>query len=129
MFPLLQGLATRFADTCSLKPGVGGQLLGFPQWYKYLQGEIVAGKCTPIFNFPGDINKVVLAVIEILLRLAALIAVGYVIYGGYRFILSQGEPDQTNAARATIINALIGLAIAIMATVIITFVFNSVAHY
>lgn len=130
MLPLIQSFVSHFsAVACSLKPGVGGQLLGIPQWYKYLQGEVIAGRCTPQFAFPGDLTKVLFAVIEILLRVSAMVAVGFVIYGGYRFILSQGEPDQTNAARSTIINALIGLVIVVSATVIVTFVFNSVAKY
>lgn len=117
-------MITRFADACPV--GKGGDILGFPTWYKYLNGQDLGdGKCTVVFNFPGDAGKIALAVAEIALRIGALVAVGFVIYGGFRFILSQGEPDKAASARRTIINALIGLAIAVLATTIVTFVGGS----
>lgn len=113
----------QFATAC--KPG--SSFLGFPTWYKYLDSQTVAGQCSVVFNFPGDIGKILLAVVDIMLRLAALIAVGFVIYGGFKFILSQGDPEQINAARSTVINAVIGLVIAIIATFIVSFVFSNLA--
>ena len=121
MFELLTLPLTKFAAACSQ----GGSFLGFPTWYHYLDCETVAGKLTPKLdmNHPGaTISLIVLAVIEILLRIAGIVAVGYVIYGGFQFILSQGEPDRATHARNTIINALIGLAISISAVVIVKFV-------
>jgi len=56
-----------------------------------------------------------LAVLEDLIRIAALVAVGYIIYGGFQYITSQGAPDATKRAQQTIINALVGVAIAIVA--------------
>lgn len=105
--------------------------LGFPTWYKYLdQDTPVAGKCTLIFNFPGDIAKVVLALVEILLRVAGLVAVGYIVYGGFQFILSQGDAGagnvpKTTIARHTVQNALIGLVIAMLATFIVRLIGNT----
>ncbi len=118
----LSNLLTRFAVTCDLQPGSGGSFLGFPTWYKYLDGEKVAGKCSVAFAFPDGIGLILLAVVEILLRIAALVAVGFVIYGGFQYILSQGEPDRARAARGTIINALIGVVIALIATVVVTYI-------
>lgn len=115
----------QFAASCATKHN----FLGLPTWYKYLDKTDVAGQCTVKFIFPQDISKIALVLIEILLRIAAMLAVGFIIYGGYRYILSQGEPDQANAARSTIINALIGLVIAVSATLIISFIFRSLATY
>jgi hypothetical protein len=122
----ITNLLTRFAEACN--PGAGGNILSFPTWYKYLGGEVRAGKCTPVLNLtqnPQNVSKIVLALIEIALRIGGLVAVGFVIYGGFQFILSQGEPDKAASARRTIINALIGLIIAIMATVIVSFIAGS----
>lgn len=127
MFAFIIVPVLNFATLCNPNKS---SFLGFPTWYKYLDSEVVAGKCTPIldlFHNPGQINLILLAVVEIMLRIAGLVAVGFVIYGGYRYILSQGEPEHTNAARDTIINALIGLVITIFATVIVTFVFRNLA--
>jgi len=65
---------------------------------------------------------IALAIFEDLLRSAGALAFGFIIYGGIRYITSQGEPDNTNAARTTILNALIGAAIAAVAAAIISFI-------
>lgn len=124
-----------FQDRPACPPGVanaGGcqsssALLGLPTWYKYLDATMdETGGCSfESFSFPGDIGKVLLAVFEILIRLSAIVAVGYVIYGGFKYILSRGEPDKLAAARTTIINALVGIVIAISATVIVNLIARS----
>ena len=113
-------LISRFAAACT--PGSGGNFLGFPTWYKYLEGEDIAGKCSVIFNFPNDIGKILLAVIEILLRVVAIVALVFVIIGAVRYTTSQGQPDSTAAARKTILNSLIGLVIAVSAAAIVSFI-------
>lgn len=93
-----------------------------PPWYKYIDGTTDAtGHCTLNFTFPEDMGLVGLAVFEILLRLAALIAVGYIIYGGINYMISQGEPDKVNGAKQTVINALVGLVIAMLSSAIVAF--------
>lgn len=108
--------------------------LGFPTWYKYLEPEFINGECkltaldpdndgnTTAADMGKAIGKVILAVIEIMLRVAALVAIGFIIYGGVLYISSQGEPDKTKQALATVTNALIGLVVAVMATILVTFV-------
>lgn len=66
-----------------------------------------------------------LAIFDDLLRIAGIIAFGFVLYGGIRYITSQGEPENTRAALGTIINALIGMAIAIIAAVLVSFLANA----
>lgn len=101
---------------------------GFPHWYKYLQGiEDGNGRCVPSLSSLNDVWKIAAAVIEILLRISALAAVAIIIYAGVSYITSQGEPDKTAKARTTIVNALIGLALSIMAAFIITFVAGSIS--
>jgi len=95
--------------------------LGFPTWYKYLNPVYQNGQCVLQTTMPDDLGKIGLALVEILLRLAGLIAVAFVIYGGFNYITSQGEPDKTKSARQRIVNALIGLVITIFATVIVSF--------
>jgi hypothetical protein len=105
--------------------------LGLPNWYKYLPG---ADSCDPQayrtqsgqsisgqeeMNFGLTIGAVLLAVFEILLYFAGIAGVGAVIYGGIQYILSQGMPDKTSGAIKTILNGLIGLAIAILSIAIV----------
>lgn len=103
---------------------------GFPHWYQYLdvqQVDINGTKTCQVvnFKFPGDLTLVVLAILDIMLRIAGIVAVGFVIYGAIQYITSQGEPDGIKKAQNTITNALIGMVIAITATAAVAFIGNS----
>ncbi|MCA9337640.1 hypothetical protein KC951_02950 [Candidatus Saccharibacteria bacterium] len=118
-------ILTRFAAACQPR---GSGLFGLPTWYKYLPGqegtEPISGNivCTPIMEGINDIWLVVAAIVEILLRVAMLAAIFFVIAGGVMYMSSQGAPDKTEKAKNTIINALIGLFIAIAATTLVSFI-------
>lgn len=107
-----------FAATC----GNEGKFFGLPAWYKYLDGGGGIGTCNIIFDFKTDIPLVALAILEILLRIVGLVAIFYVVFGGVKYVVSQGEPDKTAAAKGTVINALVGLIIATLAVGIVAFV-------
>jgi hypothetical protein len=115
------------STTCSF--GGSSNFLGFPKWYEYLTGVIdpTTGKCAPQLGSLSNIWLVVAALIEILLRVAALAAVVMVIYGSVNYISSQGEPDKTASAQSTIINALVGLLLAVMAAAFINFIARSIS--
>ena len=102
------------------------RILGFPTWYKYLNPTFddAIKECRLDFDLknPGDFGKVVLAITEILLRVGGIAAVGFVLYGGFSFIVSQGDPQKSVAARRTILNALIGIVIAGIAVFIVQIV-------
>ena len=125
MYDAALDVLTRFA-AC----GNNNFFLRFPTWYQYLDDDVtVGGKCTVKFAFPGDLARVVLALVEIMLRIGGLVAVGFIIYGGFQYILSQGDVGAGNVpkntiARHTIINALIGLVIASIATFLVQFIGN-----
>lgn len=103
-------------------PCAGGGFLGFPPWYEYLEGVQTDFGCTPQLKKLSDVWLIGLAMLEIMLRLVAVISVFVVLYGGVKYITSQGDPGNTKKARETIINALIGLVIAVSATAVVSFV-------
>lgn len=108
-------------------PCPGGNFLGFPKWYKYLPGTTDSnGLCSPQLTSLNDIWLVGAAILEVLLRVAALLAVMMVIYASTSYIMSRGEPDKTTQARNTLINSLLGLAIAVIAAAAVTFIAGSV---
>ncbi len=107
----------RFSATCT-----GGTFLGFPKWYKYLGGQGSGADCVPTLTGLNDIWLIVLAIIEMLLRLAAIAAIVFIVYAGIRFITARGNPDKINSARTAIQDALVGLVIAIVATALVSFV-------
>ena len=104
-----------FAAACSN----GGFFLGFPTWYEFLKCNSTG---SPELSKITDIWAILAAVIDILLRLAALLAVGMIIYGGATYMTSQGSSDKTNRARETIISAAVGLLICSISIAIVHFV-------
>lgn len=71
-------------------------------------------------------NGILTSVVRLFLTAAAVIAVIMVIIGGFKYVLSTGDPAKINSAKNTILFAIIGLAVALMAQVIIVFVVNRV---
>lgn len=123
---MIQAIFSFFAAASS-SPCPEKSILGFPAWYHYLGSQMDAsGKCTPVISGLNDIWLIVAAIIEILLRVAAIAAVIFVIWGGVEYMTSQGSPEGTSHARGTIINALIGLAIAVLSAAIISFIAGSI---
>jgi hypothetical protein len=112
------GVMAASADDCIRD----SSFLGLPTWYKHLEPNFIDGVCELNFDITKDIPKVLLAVFEIILRLGGVAAVVMVITGGVQYMISQGEPDKIKGARVTIINAIVGLVIAMMAVVIVNFI-------
>lgn len=128
MLPLL---LTRFAQVTDCNADKNASLFGIlPKWFKYLpkdtyKFEKITQHCEinlDITGKPEQLWLVGLGIIDILIRIAGLVAVGYVIYGGYRYMSSQGDPENTKAALHSIINALVGLAITVVAAAFVSFI-------
>ncbi len=81
-----------------------------------------ATACT---NTRSDIPLVLLAIIDDLLRIAGLVAVGFIIFAAFRYVTSQGNPENSAKAQNTILYALVGLVIAISAIAVVTYIGNS----
>lgn len=100
-----------------------------PKWYQYLPYELssTTGNCEITLDLrtsagPTQFWFIGLSIVEILLRIAGLLAVIFIIYGGFKLVTSQGEPDAAKAARNTITNALIGVVIAVLGSSIVHFI-------
>jgi hypothetical protein len=110
---------------------------GLPTWYHYLnlagkmQTNADTGHCEFVSLRQGfqaqDMALVLLAIVDILLRVSALIAIAYVMYGGFRLITAQGDSGGVKSAQQTIWNALIGLGISLAAIGGVAFV-GTVIH-
>lgn len=115
---------TATAKTCQDRAQDGiSFFLSFPTWYKYL--ELDANCEIAKFSIPGDIWRVAIAIVEILLRIAGMVAFVYAVFAGFKFVMSRGNPGEAAKARQTIIDACIGLVIASLATVLVAFLGNT----
>ncbi len=70
----------------------------------------------------GDFIK---KIINILLFVIGAVAVLVILIGGIRYVLSAGDGNATKGAKDTILYAIIGLVVAIMAYAIVNFVLAS----
>lgn len=115
------------AATCAQ----GRSFMGIKPWYVYLKDDrfdkenqscAITGFQVAPENGVSDLVPVTLAVVDGLLRIAGLVAGIFVIVGGVKYITSQGEPGDTAQAKDTIINAVIGLVIVMIAATVVNFI-------
>ena len=104
-----------------------GRFLTLPAWYEgYTDGNCKftgppsdqSGGSVSEEGLKQFIWKIALNIIEIILQLIAYIAVAFVIYGGFLYMTSSGSPERASQGLKTIINASVGLAIAVGAVAI-----------
>lgn len=111
--------AAPVSAVCS--PGVAGFLLLEP-WHSCLPKD-AGGK--PKINELNDVWKIVIVLLDGAVKIVGYVAVALVIFGGIKFITSRGEPGSVASARTTILNAIIGLALAMLAVAIVQLVAGS----
>ena len=104
-----------FAQACT------SSFFGLPAWYKYLDPQPGDTRCVPILDGLSDIWLVGLAVIEFLIRLALYIGIAYVIYAGLKYSESRGNVEKAATAKNTLIDAITGVVIAMIAVALISF--------
>lgn len=119
------------APTTTYAAGCTNRVLTFPTWYNGLGKTVRSGsEVTCEIKSPGTANngvstfiwKVVLNVLEIALQVVGYLAVGFIIYGGFKYITGAGAPDKIVAGRKIILNAVIGLVISIFSIAIVNLV-------
>ena len=70
----------------------------------------------------SDLSTTIGHVINILSIIAGVAAVIMIIIGGLRYIISGGDSNSTSGAKNTIIYALVGLVVAVLAQALVRFV-------
>lgn len=99
------------------------RLLTFPAWYKgIVDGNCLVKNPADVGGLPKFIATIALNVIEFMLQLVGYLAVGFIIAGGFRYLISTGAPDDIAKAKKTILNAVVGLVISIFSIGIVNVV-------
>lgn len=70
----------------------------------------------------GEINTTVETAINLISVAVAVISVIMIIVAGIKYVTSQGDPAGTNSAKNTIIYALVGLGVVLVAQTLVKFV-------
>ncbi len=79
------------------------------------------GDCSDTGTTVGDIIRLVISILSFIVGVAAVIMV---IVGGFRYVTSAGEGTKTAQAKDTIIYAIVGLIVALLAQVLVRFVLS-----
>jgi hypothetical protein len=82
--------------------------------------------CNTTPNTNGNLNNTIQQVVNILTSLVGIVAVVMIIIGGYRYMTSSGDPNRVASAKNTLLYAIIGIIIAVLAQVIVKFVIAKV---
>lgn len=109
----------------------GDGITFFPSWYK--------GLCDPAtgnIQSPGDpdlgsntserlgkwVTIIAMNIVTMILYVVGYVSLGFIIYGGFKYMISGDSSSGTLAARKTITNAVIGLVLSIMSVALVTFI-------
>lgn len=111
-------------DACSNK----GKILTLKPWYSGLTNDDCSLKNpgTDTNSQANYIWKIVLNIVDDLLQLIGYTTVGYIMYGGFLMMTSNGAPDKAAHGRKTIMSAAIGLVIALASVALVNFISSKI---
>ena len=116
---------TSFADdACSNK----GKILTLKPWYSGLTKDDCSIK-DPGSDADSQANfiwKIALNIVDDLLQLIGYTTIGYIMYGGFLMMTSNGAPDKAAHGRKTIMSAAIGLVIALASVALVNFISSNI---
>ncbi len=75
----------------------------------------------------GNLTSSVSIIINILIFIIGLVAVIMLIVGGFRYVFSQGNEKSVQGAKDTILYAIIGIVVAVLAFAIVNFVLGGLS--
>ncbi len=91
-----------------------------------VQSGVDAAGGTGTTNDKDALTKTIKSVIGILLFIIGMVAVIFIIIAGFRFVTSNGDSNTISSARNTIIYAILGIVVAVMAYAIVNFVIDNI---
>lgn len=90
---------------------------------------LAAGGLQPVTPFAGTstgtLMQAIRNIVNALLTFAAVVAVIFIIIGGVRYTVSQGDEEAQIQARNTVLYAVIGIIIIALSAVIINFILGN----
>lgn len=131
---MVMALGVLFAGPLAYSPAVQAQgkdscqtssILALPPWYKGLcDGE--GGIKSPGDDVGAFVWTIALNIIEMLLYIIGYVSLGFVIWGGFKYIISGDDASGVAGAKKTILNALIGLVLSIASVGIVNVISGAV---
>lgn len=88
--------------------------------------EIKAASGCEGYDTGSDLGNTIINIINVVISVIGIVAVIAIIIGGVQYMTSTGDPGKIKKAKDTIMYAVIGLIIVILAAVIVNFVITSI---
>lgn len=76
----------------------------------------------------NNLGELLTRVLGILLGIVGLVSIVYIVIGGYKYVTSNGDPEQIESAKGTITNALIGVVVVLLAFALVRIIANAVSN-
>lgn len=73
-----------------------------------------------------DLAPGVAGIVKVALGLVAVVALAFIVYGGFRYIVSRGDEREVETAKSTITTAVIGILVIGIAYAIVEFTVGAV---
>lgn len=86
----------------------------------------LVGTPVPPGTARGDLASVILNIINYALAIVGVVALAFLIYGGFRYITSAGNETIIEDAKKVIVNAVIGIVVIGVAAALVNFVVRGV---
>ena len=91
--------------------------------YKACEGNITDEVCK---NKGAKVEPIFKNVVNFLLMILGIISVIMIVIGGFLYATSSGDSNKTTTAKNTILYAVIGVAVALLAYTIVNFAFTEI---
>ncbi len=87
-------------------------------WFAFMLPLIVSPPALAASSNMGQVDTFIRSIITALTGISGLVATGFFVLGGFKYITSSGNPHNLEHAKRTIIFSALGLAIALAAFVL-----------
>jgi hypothetical protein len=118
----LSGLVTLTTPTTVSAVCSAQTFLTFPVWYRGLTLDSNCSLNIAGANLQHTIFLIVLNVVEMIVQAFAYLALGYILWNALKYIRSQGQSAQISAAKDGILQASLGLFVALASVAIVRFI-------
>lgn len=132
---MMKPILTSVVVTASLFVGVLGLVAPTPvvaQSNEVITGELCSGPkvLDPTACNPGTaqsaLGRILSVIVQTLVFIVGGISMIMIVIGGLRYVTSAGDPNTTKAAKDTVLYAVIGIVVAVLAQGLVTFVLSRV---
>lgn len=74
---------------------------------------------------PCTVQQITASIVKLLLGLSGLVAMGFIVFGGFQIVTARGNEDAVKNGRKTLTNAIIGLVIMLFSYLIVSIIVNA----